>query len=108
MAIIGDVQIKVDSMVLKTQADSVSASIRQMADCFDRLEAIINRTSYYWIGEAGDLHRKLYRDQKQQIEEMMKRLKEHPKDLVTIAQTYDAAEAEIQSLAAELPGDIIS
>lgn len=108
MAIIGDVQIKVDSAVLKAKADSVSASIRQMAEYFERLETIINRTSYYWIGEAGDLHRKLYKDQKQQIEEMMKRLKEHPKDLVTIAQTYDTAEAEIQSIAAELPGDIIS
>lgn len=108
MAIIGDVQIKVDSTVLKTKADAVSAGIRQMEECFEQLETIINRTSYYWIGEAGDLHRKLYKDRKQQIEEMMKRLKEHPKDLVTIAQTYETVEAEVQSIAAELPGDIIS
>lgn len=108
MAITGDVQIKVDSTVLKAKADSVSDSIRQMEEGFDRLETIINRTSYYWIGEAGELHRNMYKEQKEQIEEMMRRLKEHPKDLVTIAQTYDTAEAEIQVIAAELPGDVIS
>ena len=108
MAITGDVQIRVNSAVLNSKAQSVSTSIKNMENCFEQLETIINRTSYYWIGEAGDLHRKIYKNQKPQVEEMMKRLKEHPTDLMTIAQTYDTAEAAVQSIAAELPGDIIS
>ncbi len=108
MAITGDVRVKVNSAVLNSKAQAVSNSIGKMQQCFDQLETIIKRTSYYWIGEAGDLHRKIYQEQQPQIEEMMKRLKEHPRDLVTMAQTYDAAEVQIQAMAAELPGDVIS
>lgn len=108
MPITGDVHIKVNSTVLNTKAQAVSKSIKNMANCFEQLEMIINRTSYYWIGEAGDMHRRIYKEQKPQIEEMMKRLKEHPVDLMTIAQTYESTEAAVQSIAAELPGDIIS
>lgn len=108
MAITGDVHIKVNSAVLNNKAQSVSKSITNMASCFEQLETIINRTSWYWSGEAGDMHRKIYQEQKPQIEEMMKRLKEHPKDLIAIAQTYDITESAVQALASELPGDVIS
>lgn len=108
MAITGEVHIKVNSTVLNNKAQSVSKSITNMSNCFEQLETIINRTSYYWIGEAGDMHRKTYQDQKPQIEEMIKRLAEHPNDLVTIAQTYETAESEVQAMAGELPGDVIS
>ena len=54
------------------------------------------------------MHRKMYRDQKEPIYGMMKRLKEHPDDLLAIAQTYEKVEAEVQSMAMELPGDVIS
>lgn len=108
MAIIGDVQIKVDSAVLNSKAQTVSKSITNMEKCFEQLKTIINRTSYYWIGEAGDMHRKIYANQQPKVEEMMKRLKEHPKDLMLMAQTYEVTEKEVESMAAELPGDIIS
>lgn len=108
MPIIGDVHIKVNSTVLNSKAQAVSSSIKSMKNCFEQLENIINRTSYYWIGEAGDMHRNIYKEQKSQVDEMMKRLKEHPVDLVTIAQTYESTESMVQSMAAELPGDIIS
>ncbi len=108
MAITGDVHIKVNSAVLNSKAQTVSKSIARMEECFGQLEKIISRTSYYWIGEAGDLHRKMYRDQKEPIYGMMKRLKEHPDDLLAIAQTYEKVEAEVQSMAMELPGDVIS
>lgn len=108
MAITGEIHIKVNSAVLNNKAQSVSKSIANMSNCFEQLETIINRTSYYWIGEAGDMHRKLYQAQKPQIEEMIKRLTEHPNDLVAIAQTYETVESAVQSLAVELPGDVIS
>lgn len=107
MAITGSVHIKVNTAVLNSKAQAVSKSIKNMSNCFDRLETIINRTSYYWIGEAGDTQRKMYKDQKPKIDEMMKRLKEHPTDLMEIARTYESAEAEVASIATELPADVI-
>lgn len=108
MEIIGNVHIKVNSAVLNSKAQAVSGSVANMANCFDALERAVNRTSYYWIGEAGDVHRKMYKDRKPQMDEMIRRLKEHPADLLTIAQAYESAEAMVQSFAAELPGDAIS
>jgi len=107
MAITGSVQIKVNTSVLNSKAQDVSRSIKNMSDCFERLETIVNRTSYYWIGEAGDTQRKMYREQKPRIDEMMRRLKEHPRDLMEIARTYESVEAEVASIAAELPADVI-
>ena len=52
MAIAGDVQIKVNSTVLRDKADAVTKSIKQMQEQYDQLEQIVNKTSYYWIGEA--------------------------------------------------------
>lgn len=106
--IIGTVQIKVNSAVLNSKAQTVSREIRNMANCFDELDTIVNRTGYYWLGEAGDRQRIMYREQRPRIEEMMKRLKEHPADLLAIAQNYEGAESSIQSIAAELPSDVIS
>lgn len=108
MAIMGDVQIKVDPAVLVSKAEAVSGSIGSMEQYYSELERIVSRTSYYWIGEAGDMHRNIYKEQKAQVEEMLKRMREHPADLTAIAQTYENVESQLQSLAAELPGDIIS
>lgn len=108
MAITGNVHIKVNSAVLNSKAQAVSKSVAGMANCLEQLERIVSRTSCYWIGEAGDVHRKMYQEQKPQIEEMIKRLREHPADLVIIARTYEATEIAVQSIAAELPGDAIS
>lgn len=108
MAITGAVQIKVNSTVLNDKAQSVSRQVKNMENCFEQLDTIINRTGYYWIGEAGDRQRTLYREQRPQIEEMTRRLKEHPADLMAIAQNYETAESQIQSMAAELPDDVIS
>lgn len=107
MAIIGEVSVKVRPEVLAEKSQEVSASIRKMASCFEELERIISRTGYYWIGEAGDMHRKLYQEQREAVDEMMKRLEEHPKDLLTISQTYVQAEQAVTSIANELPGDVI-
>lgn len=107
MAIIGDVKIKVSTDVLVNKADAVSQSIRQMENCFDEMESIINRTVSYWIGEAGDMHRKLYKDELPNIEEMMRRLKEHPIDLNAIAQNYSITEQRVIEISNALAGDII-
>lgn len=107
MAAIGNVRIKVKTEVLVEKAQSVSASIRNMSDCFDELERIINRTSYYWNGKAADAHRRQYQEQKAKVDEIMRRLQEHPRDLLAISQTYRTAEQEAEAIAGGLPGDVI-
>ena len=107
MAIGGDVVIKVGPEVLVEESQEVAASIRKMASCFEDLERIINRTNYYWIGEAGDMHRSLYQEQKENVDEMIRRLKEHPQDLLTIAQNYVQTEQAVEAVANRLSGNAI-
>lgn len=107
MSILGDVNIKVDTATLHDKALKTSKSIKNMAECFDQMERIIDRTSYYWIGEAGDLHRAIYKQQKSQIDEMLKRLKEYPSDLTSIAGNYIIEESQIESFASELPSNTL-
>lgn len=107
MAIMGGVSVKVRPEVLVEKAQTVSASISKLASCFEDLERIINRTSYYWIGEAGDMHRRLYQEQRDNVDEMMRRLKEHPEDLLTISQNYVQAEQAVEAIANQLSGNVI-
>ena len=108
MAISGQVILKVTPEILQTQAQTTTNNITKMKAEFDKIETIITRTGNYWIGEAGDAHRKVYTDEKADIQEMLARLSEHPTDLEQIANTYLQVESEVKELAQELPGDIIS
>ncbi len=92
MAISGDVAIKVKSDELVNTADALLIKINRASACCDELSRIIDRTSGYWIGEAGDFHRNMYNSQKDAINTMFRRLKEHPTDLKAIAGNYDIGE----------------
>ena len=68
---------------------------------------LVDKSSGYWIGEAGEMHRKNYADQKDNIDTILRRLSEHPGDLRAIAQTYTTVELKTQEIAANLPGDVL-
>lgn len=108
MAISGEVILKVTPEQLQTKAQVTTNHINQLKTAFENIGNIIARTQNYWIGEAGDLHRRLYTDEKDQILEMFARLSEHPADLGQIARTYLNVEDVIENIAMELPGDVIS
>lgn len=52
------------------------------------------------------MHRKIYKEQRSQVDEMMKRLKEHPSDLLKIAGIMDNVEKEVEFMANSLPSAI--
>lgn len=108
MAISGEVVLKVTPEQLQAKAQETKNNISQLKTVFDNIGGIMARTQNYWIGEAGDLHRRLYTDETDQIQEMFARLSEHPADLEQIARTYLDVEDAVENIAMELPGDVIS
>ena len=102
-----NITLKVTPEVLVSKSEEVTKRINQMSLHFDQLFQLIEKTKGYWVGEAGDKHRTLYKDMTDDIDEMLSRLKEHPVDLVTIAQQYSDVELKIEQEIASLPGDII-
>lgn len=108
MAIVGAVELLVTPETLHQKATEVEARVKAMKTRFDNMKALVDKSSSYWVGEAGDMHRKNYADQVENIDQILRRLGEHPIDLRAIAQTYSDTELKIQeTIIQELPGDVL-
>lgn len=99
-------EIKMSPEELMEKADAASSSIGKMRDRLRELGVVIKRTSHYWIGDAGEQHRKTYSEQEKTQEEIMKRLSRHPNNMLAIAGVFQDAEKKSVESAAELPVDI--
>ncbi len=104
---IGSVELRVSPEVLRTQAEEVRRLGNDMRQRFASLADTMARTKYYWLGDAGELHRKLYEQQKENVDQMLRRLMEHPDDLHAIAQNYDEGEMSNVAFTQQLDSDII-
>lgn len=103
----GDITLKTAPDCMREQAHSVAEQISAMADAFEELAAVTSRTSHYWIGEAGDHYRTLYEESKEEVRTILKRLTEHPGQLMQAAQICEE-KTQGEVLPVSLPGDIIS
>lgn len=103
----GSIRLRVTPSQLQNQAQEVTKQIQTMENAFTELEQLIEKTSFYWIGEAGDLHRRKYQEGKETINEMLRRWKEHPNDLMQMAGVYSETEQKLEELASVLPDDVI-
>lgn len=101
------VSFKVTPEVLTAKSAEAAKSVSAMREHFEELRRLVDKTKSYWVGEAGDKHREMYYALEEDTEEILKRLGEHPVDLVAIAQKYTDTELKIQQEIQELPGDVI-
>lgn len=101
MAIAGTLTVTPEA--LKSQAGAVENERRKMQECFNDLRSLIEGSAAYWVGEAGEAHRKLYLNRIGRIDEMLERYREHVIDLQTMAGVYTEAEAQAASRAEALP-----
>lgn len=104
---IGNIELKVNTEIMVSQANEVKKLVGNMEKRFKEIETQVERTKKYWIGKAGDVHRKMYEDKKEDIATMLTRLKEHPDDLLAVAGNYQSAEKYNVDLAANLPVNIL-
>ena len=93
---VGKIQgkLRVDTAQMQATARELADQGKDIRKRFNELSNVINRTKSYWTGEAADKHRKLYIDQKGDVDKMIARLLEHPVDLGLISSEYINAENE--------------
>lgn len=103
----GGFEIKVEPSFLRERATEVQAIHKAMKAAFDQMNADVNSTSSYWRGDAGDANRKAYNDMKESIEVMLKRLEEHPVDLMKMAGVYTKSEADAEEVGRAQRGNVI-
>lgn len=99
--------IKVTTEELLEKADIVRKKVSDMQREIDEAERLLNSTSSYWLGSAGDKKRKDFNKQKRKADAVVKRLTKYPDDLLKMAGIYAAAETENKERPAALPTDFI-
>lgn len=100
--------LKVTPDELKKKSGEISKEIRSIESDFNRIEQLVTGTKKYWEGEASNQHIKSYSKMKDDIKTIIKRLKEHPKDLEQMAGVYEQTEEAVKQISSALPADILS
>lgn len=100
-------RIKVTPEKLDSQAVIVEQYIEKIQSDFDKIRNKVESTKSYWLGEASSKHQEFFSENEKDISTLLKRLKEHPKDLRKMAGVFRETEEKNMELANALPDDII-
>lgn len=95
--------LKVSPEEMASAASELSGYVANMNECFNQMKNIMLQSESYWVGDAGNAHRRLYQEQVQKTEEIIARYTEHVRDLNTMAGVYSEAESQAEAKADELP-----
>lgn len=101
-------EVRVSSEEMKRQADEVDKLVSIISDRFSEIGQYMDATGGHWLGVGGDTHRRLYQSQREELANILRRLREHPGDLRKMAGIYDDTERKNVSAAQALPTDAIS
>ncbi|MDE6957732.1 MAG: WXG100 family type VII secretion target [Lachnospiraceae bacterium] len=101
------ITLKVAPETLKSKANEITEQIKRLSSNWEKMEQTIKNSKNYWEGEASDLHQKYCKEVEPGVNTILKRLREHPTDLLNMANLYDEAEQKADEIANALPTDII-
>ena len=87
-----DIKMNVLPNELDMKAQEATTAIFEMEQLLANVQDTVNRTEYYWNGEAAELNRKVFLEQKDDMEEILTRLKEYPETLRKVANIYRETE----------------
>ena len=102
-----DLTVKISTEKLADASQSIEKKVNSLKAAFESMTEAIDRTRGYWLGEAGEAHRRAYRQMQPHQEEVLKRLQEQAGDLAQIAGIWETAERETEELDLTLPDDVI-
>ena len=102
------ITIKVSPDVLKAKAVSIDSRIGRVERELKTIKDQIASSKNDWEGDAGNTHQKKYKDLQDEIRTVIRELKAHPKNLLTMAGLYSGTESELQAAANQLPTNVIS
>lgn len=100
-------QLKVTPDQLKSKAQEITTQINKIQNDWNKVSNLIENSKSYWEGDASDVHRKSKKNMEDDVTRVIKRLKEHPEDLLNMAGIYIQAEEKAMQIANSLPDDII-
>jgi len=102
-----DVSFRVTPEALLAASVSISNRAMQVQAAFDQAQRTVDGTASFWQGDAAQAYRNAYGSHKQEVEEILARLREHVVDLNQIAGNYQLAEQWAVQQAETLPDQVI-
>lgn len=101
------ITLKVNPEILKTKASEIESDIHSLENDFNSILDVISRTTAYWQGISADKARREFQGQKDDALRIIKRFREYPLDLMTMAGVYEKTESDILSDNNVLNTDVI-
>lgn len=101
------IELKVAPDTLKAKAQEIQGQIARFEAYWNQLAQIVQNTKGYWVGDASNSHQKQFKDYQEDVKRIINRLKEHPEELLEMADIYTKAEQEAIRIAQTLPDDVI-
>lgn len=87
-----DIKMNVLPNELDIKTQEAATAIFEMEQLLANVQDTVNRTEYYWNGEAAEINRKVFLEQKEDMEAILSRLKEYPETLRKVANIYRETE----------------
>lgn len=88
-----NIVLKVKPEVLESKASEVEHYIKSLESEFDGIQDVVSKTTGYWTGIAGDKARSEFNSQKEDTQRIIRRFKEHPPELLSMAGIYKETES---------------
>lgn len=102
------IQIRVAPAVMRNQAEGIRKTVSKIRGNYEGLKRVAETTSAHWLGDAAQSYRSRVESLDQEMQKVLKRLSEHPVDLLKMADLYDEGEEKAVDAASSLPTDVIS
>ncbi|MBR1496150.1 MAG: hypothetical protein IJ617_00805 [Oscillospiraceae bacterium] len=104
---LGQVHFRVDSIVLRRQAEEVGRRLAALERLFGEMDTVVRRTHSYWAGQSAQTYRKLFDTQRSTASQILNRLRIYPVELLEIAGNYEKNEMMLEMTSATLGNGVI-
>lgn len=102
-----EITLKVSPDQLKNAAEEIQNQITAFETKLKQMVQVIQGSKGYWTGDASAAHQKAFESLKEDVELVIRRLREHPDDLLKMAGLYEEAEKQAVEKSQALSGDVI-
>ena len=103
-----DIRLRVSTEVLIEKADGIQSSTEKIRSMWEQLAEIVRSSTAYWEGSSSERHQAYLDLVKEDVDHILRRMKEHPSDLLKMAGIYEEAETSVTEMVSPLKSDVIA
>ena len=86
--------IKTSTGALQEKATDISKKIANIERAFNGIGSVVNSSCSYWDGDSGEAYRRYFREVQADMNEVLDRLKKHPRNMLNMAGMYERSEEQ--------------